>query len=252
MSNPRFYAGELASNVYTMSLAESPTYPLSNLSTYIPTDEWSSSANTNAQTLSIDLGSAKAIDTIILHNHNLNLMTTVKLQVDAAGNPAFSSPVDVVANLVTGATAGIFKTEFGATTKRYWRILFTDTNAVIPAIGQLFLSSKFDVGQPYDAPFEGGNDEYETAQKTSLSGVDRASQNFGGKTIFKISFSLGGVTFKLAWIAFHNKVRGRLCPFYFADVEDSIYLVKFTQDYNPAETIRYQLNNVQTVTLLKQ
>lgn len=39
MSNPRFYAGELASNVYTMSLAESPTYPLSNLSTYIPTDE---------------------------------------------------------------------------------------------------------------------------------------------------------------------------------------------------------------------
>lgn len=252
MSNPRFYAGELASNVYTMSLAEAPLYPLSNLSTYIPTDEWSSSAATNAQTLKIDLGSAKAIDTIILDNHNVNLMTTVSLQVDAADNPAFPNPVDVVADLSDTLTGNIDKVEFAAATKRYWRILFTDTNSVIPAIGQIFLSSKFDVAQPYDAPFEGGNDEYTTAQKTSLSGVDRASQNFGGKTIFKIAFTLGDVTFKTNWIAFHNKVRGRFCPFYFADVDDAIRLVKFTQDYNPAETIRYQLNNVQTVTLRKQ
>lgn len=252
MSNPRFYPGELASNVYTMSLTENPTYPLSNLSTYIPTDQWSSSAATNGQTLKSDSGSAKAMDTIILHNHNLNLMPAVSLQVDAADDPAFPNPVNVVADLSATLTGNIDKVEFAAVTKRYRRILFTNTGSVIPAIGQLFLSSTFDVGQPYDAPFEGGNDEYETAQKTSLSGVDRASQNFGGKTIFKIAFSLGGVTFKTNWIAFHNKVRGRFCPFYFADVDDAIRLVKFTQDYNPAETIRYQLNNVQTVTLRVQ
>jgi hypothetical protein len=253
MSYPRFYAGDLAGNVYTMSLTEDANYPLSNLSTYIPTDEWRSSANTNSQTLKIDFGIAKAIDTLILDSHNINLMTLTALQYDATDNPSFAIPVSAIAELQVFSPTGLIdKFEFNSVRKRYWRLLFSDTNTLVPRIGQIFLSGKFDAAQPYDEGYRGGNKQHETEVQKSLSGVERASQAFAGKTVFEISFSIAGETFRTNWIAFHNKVRGKLCPFYFADMDDAIYLVKFEQDYNPAETIRYQVNNVQTVTLRAQ
>ena len=136
MSVPIFYAADMSAAVFTMSLTENPSYPLINLHSNLPTLLWSSSAATNGQTLNIDLGSAKACDFIAFSAENTLFMNTVYLQYGTVDDGNFASPV----NAVTLKGGWIFP--FSSVTKRYWRIMFTDTNSLIPVCSLLLLGSQ--------------------------------------------------------------------------------------------------------------
>ena len=243
MSNPKFFAGKLDLITFTMSLTENASYPLSNLNTYNPNDLWKSPAATNAQILIMDAGSALPFDTLILQGDNFSGMTTVKLQVDANDSATFANPVDV-ATLSGHSTANpIYLATFASITKRYRRILFTDTNSIIPQLGQIFLSAVFDAGFTYIFPYKSNNLQYATTRKRALDGTLRTAQVYGGIRTFEIKFETMPDSFKTAWIAFHKSVRGALCPFYFVDVDSTLSYLALTNDSNDIETLCYNINN---------
>ena len=128
MANPMFCVGVLAEATYTATSTNS-SFPLSNLSTYVPTDLWKSNANTSPQYLMIDYGSAVSRNYALFHQHNLNSMTTVSLQA-ADSADYLTNLVTVVADIKTATDPVLFT--FGAVTKRYWRINYANTGANIP------------------------------------------------------------------------------------------------------------------------
>ncbi len=251
MSNPVFYAADLASVVFTMSLTENASFPLANLSTYLPLDLWKSSAATNAQTLKIDLGSAKACDFLALGSYNWSGMTTVSLQVDNADNPAFTSPVDVLPAANPFASAPVVST-FSSLTKRYWRILFTNTNSIVPQAGLLLLGSQLALTQTYDWDFNIGDKEFTTNKRASIEGTIRTVRLGGGRGKHTFKISLTNDAFRTSWQALCAKTYGSANPFFWADHAATIRISHFEADYMPIAGHRYDITDLVPITLLDQ
>ena len=251
MSNPKFYAGDLEDNTYTMSLSENTSYPLANLSNYILTDLWKSSADTNNQWLKIDLGTAKACDFISIDQHNFNSMTTVTLQVGTTDDGNFAVPINVIYGSYLLASGRVLVT-FGTVTKRYWRILFENTNSTTPQLGQVFIGSVFDSVHTQSFPYKAKGEEFLTTRRRSISGIARGVQVFAGVLTFELKFEMMDDTFRTNWLSFHQKVRGGLCPFYFSDDGSTYYYMLLDKDLDSVEIMRYQLNNLGPVKLVSQ
>jgi hypothetical protein len=252
MSNPRFYAGELDAAVFTMSVAENASYPLSNLSTYVPSDQWRSSATTANQTLNIDMGTAVARDSVIIENHNFDAIsgTHTVLQYDLNDNASFANPVD--AAILNALGNGRVKVGFSSATKRYWRVLFEAGGALgaAPQLGQIFISHEMDAGQTYVYPYSEENETTPAVVRRSLSGVARSARTYGAITTWSILFDMMDDTFRTGWLRFHQKVLGCI-PFYYADPDDSLWLVYFPSDV-ALQTIRYGRNKTAEIKMETQ
>lgn len=92
-------------------------------------------------TITIDLGTAREVEALILFDHNLTSAATITLEADDAatfdsdvGNPQFTEAV-------TWAEEKILHYLSAATTKRYWRVKITDlaNGDQFIEIGELFL-----------------------------------------------------------------------------------------------------------------
>jgi hypothetical protein len=252
MSNPRFYAGELDVAVFTMSVAENTSYPLLNLNTYVPGDQWRSSATTKDQYLNIDMGSAVSRDCIIIENHNFNAIAdvSVNLYVDQNDNASFANPVEIAE--LSGLGNIRLKVDFDAVTKRYFRIIFNSSAALsaAPQLGQVFISRELDAGQTYVYPYADENETLPSSVRRSLSGTARSARTIGAITTWSIRFDVMDDTFRTGWLRFHQKVLGRI-PFYYADTADKLWLVFLSSDV-PVETFRYGRNKTSELTMETQ
>lgn len=251
MSTPIFYAADMLAAAFTMSLSENTDYPLSNLHTNIPTLLWKSSANTNNQTLNIDLGSAKACDFIAIGSHNWADMTIANLQIDNADNPAFPNPTTIIP-VNNAFTISPIVLTFTIVTKRYWRILFTNTNSIIPECGLLFLGPKMIMPYNYNMDDERGNKQFETNVKSSLSGILRTARQIAGRQRMEVSFTLIDDTTAAAWQTMMDAVQGRLNPFFFKDHLDTIHILHFEDDYIPAKGKRANVNDLVRLKMYHQ
>lgn len=239
--NPRIYVGALEEAVYTMSETENASFPLANLSTYIPTELWKSSAATNGQTLKIDFGAARPRNFCILHGHNFGGMTTVSLQ--AADDSGYASGlVTVVSSLVHPLS--VVKFEFDPVNKRYWRILFTDCNAVIPELGQIFIDQKIDFVQHYDWGFRPRNEDFESVvTRPTINGIMRSARTYSGRMRYGFGWKkINNRTLEdIRW--WLQKVQGGFAPFYFYDHNDERYYVRNTKNYSPASVAAFKVND---------
>jgi hypothetical protein len=251
MSNPVFYACDLASAVFTMSLTEDSSYPLANLSSYLASKLWKSSANTNGQTLNIDLGSAKECDFVGMGAQNFSGMT-VSLQYDDTDNPYFSSPrtAATLSGFANTPKTINFETSI---TKRYWRILFTSTNSTIPQLGLLFIGLKLSLPHTYDWDFNIGDKEYATTGRRAIDKTLRTVRLGGGVGKHQFKISLTDDTFRTNWQAMLAKTYGAANPIFWADHADNIRISHFGADYLPVSGHRYNITNIQeTITLIDQ
>jgi hypothetical protein len=252
MSNPLFLAGCLEQATYTMSLTEDAAYPLANLSTYIVSDLWKSPASTNDQTLNIDIGAAIAIDSIVVDGHNFAGMTNVQLEVDAADNPAFPNPVGIIPVNNPFTTSPIVFSNAVPPTKRYWRLRFVNTNSIIPQLGQIFITKKFDPGFTQSYPYNAKNEEFSTSRRRAIDGMARNAQVYAGVLTYQLTFDAMPATFEANWLRFHQKVRGALCPFYFIDTDSTMFYMMLDQDVNDIETFRYNLCKIGSIKIVSQ
>jgi hypothetical protein len=252
MSNPRFYAGELAAVTFTMSATENASFPLSNLSNYVPSDVWKSSALTANQTLKIDFGSALARDSVVIDGHNFNAIADVGvyLQYDGSDDPAFSNAQ--VAATLSGGGNGRLKFVFASQTKRYWRIIFSSAAPLsdYPYVGNVFVAKEVDVGFTYIYPYSTKNEDTPSSVRRAVSGIARSTRVFGAVTKFKIVFDVLPDTFRTAWLRFHQKVIGKT-PFYFYDTDDSGWYVFFTDPVD-VETFTYDRNRTTELNMETQ
>lgn len=250
MPNPRFYAGDLEEATYTMSLTEVVAFPLANLANYDPNSLWKSSANTKGQTLNIDFGSAKARNFVVIDGNNFDSMISVNLQVGVTDDGAFASPTTVTTLHARGDEP--VKVDFSSVTKRYWRILFTNTSSIVPQLGQIFINQAFDAGKHYEFPYSAKDEIFETSRARALNGFLRTSQSYKGILTWQIRFKNMNETFAASWLRFHQKVRGSMLPFYYVDPDDAMFYVLLSGDQNDLERFRYQLNNLGVIRLETQ
>jgi len=96
----------------------------------------------NAVTLQIDLGSAKAVSAWAVLNHNFNSLGGGTCKIDAADDVAWTTNIVAVKAASTFATTfpknkdAVF--QFASTTKRVWRLTFTNVTTGAVKIGEVF------------------------------------------------------------------------------------------------------------------
>lgn len=240
MANPMFCVGVLAEATYTATSTNS-SFPLSNLSTYVPTDLWKSNANTSPQYLMIDYGSAVSRNYALFHQHNLNSMTTVSLQA-ADSADYLTNLVTVVADIKTATDPVLFT--FGAVTKRYWRINYANTGANIPQMGQVFINTLFTSSFAPDFPARVSNEDFEaTTEKVTLSGLIRTASPYGGRIVHEMGWSNIDSAWASGMQRVVQKVAGKRFPCYYWDHNGVAWYGHFGENYNPLDLFRAGINN---------
>jgi len=247
MSTPYFLAGRLDGVTYTCSEGDEAGYPSSNLSDGDNETLWQSDTQAEGQTLVIDFGSARTCDTLIIHNHNIDIDGNGSNLLQADDNSGFSSP-ETIATLSGTGTPDPKAYTFTAKTYRYWRILYGSGSTLPlganPYLGNLFLGERFEVPYHYGFGSQVEDEAYETFDKTNLEGKIISAQAYSGRTRFSLKFQNQDSDFVAGVQALLRYSRGRLYTIYFVDLNAVIWLVKSMSDFAPVSTIgpnRYDL-----------
>jgi hypothetical protein len=257
LSSPKLLFTDLSAAVITAGTTD-PDFPTVNLQTYLKRDVWKggelvAGPSFNAS-LAFDFGSAKNRDTVIIENHNLASFAgagTPKLQ--AADDSGFSSGlVDVVPDLSSAADP--YYHEFTAVNKRYWRIFYSGTPPSVEEmqIGQIFIDRRWEVGQDYDYPYAVANGEFASSMTTALDGTIRTAQPYGRRDVLELTFSLLSNNDAAFFRLLMATIRGRLRPFYFTDVDGTLYYCHLWSDYQPVWARVYGRSDIKTIVLKTQ
>ena len=163
MTNCTFFWENLFDKATLTASSANPNFPVSRIQHRWHVRTWRSAdgAAPLSANIVIDLGSAKAIQSLIIKNHNFSSSAVVKIQGNAANDWA-APAVDVtltIADLITYFWTA--EQEY-----RYWRLLMTDASPVTTylEIGRLFLG-------PYFSPSINLSNDY-TVRHFDPSGVD--------------------------------------------------------------------------------
>lgn len=124
------------SGVAISESSEVSTLPSSNVANDLRTKVWRTGTSTADEWIVFDLGSAKAVTSIIVLDHTLtssdSAITLEAHTSDSWGSPAYS-------NSLTWASGTIYEA-FASQTYRYWRLKFTKASAGVSRdIGRIFL-----------------------------------------------------------------------------------------------------------------
>jgi hypothetical protein len=243
-----FYSADMSSAVFTMSLAENQTFPLSNLHSNLRLLFWRPSASTSNQTLNVDLGSAKECDFLSIGSHNFLEIPGASFQYAMTDDGNFGDPITAVE--VGRSDLNVFT--FNKVTKRYWRIIFSNCSGTTPQVGMLHLGKSMMFPFSYNLDAEVGNKQYSTTVKEAPNGTIRTSQKSNGRKRLEISFSSIDDASKSAWLLMMEKIKGRLSPFFFKDNNDVLHLVHFEDDYIPVKGVRKNVNELARLKMCEQ
>ncbi len=121
------------------ALTEDLLYPATNVQNQRLAKRWRSTSAT-VQTVIIDLGSAKDVDTIAVLGHSLTTSAVVSIDANATdswGGPSFTTSL-------TALTGPILKYLAAAQTYQYWRFNLSDASAASNYVeaGRLWLGTK--------------------------------------------------------------------------------------------------------------
>jgi len=148
-------------------------YPATNVAHEFKTKVWRTGSTVAAETLTFDLGSAKAVTAVILLAHTLTASdTSIQLLAnssDSWGSPAFTQALTHASNVISQT--------FSSQTYRYWRITFTKSAAgETRDIGRVFLGTYHETAiQPDYDGFDLDPQDRTTKQK-SIGGQTYADQ----------------------------------------------------------------------------
>lgn len=258
MANWKFLSGQLGGIIFTATSTQSG-FPLVNLQTYFAADQWKSDSVAPDQVLNLDLGTAAAINAVVIGNHNIpdtdKDLEIVVLEYDTADNPAFTSPA-TAANLWTVRNSDPCVVEFTEQTKRYWRIRWgSGASANLtekPEIGNVFIGDVFELVDGFEFGFNPMHPSFKTNVKETKTGAIRTRSQFAGRQLMKFKMRFQNDTFLTEFQRFLEEVNGMQFPFYSIDHNAVIRYVHFGEDYAPPATVTYGRHHVQSITLKKQ
>ena len=118
------YTNHIDSATAPTCLTTDLLYPASNMQNQRLSKRWRSTSATG-QTIIIDLGSPKAVNTIALFGHGFTTSATLSIN----GNAANSWTAPSVVTSLTALTGPILKYLAASVTYRYWRFNLSDTSA---------------------------------------------------------------------------------------------------------------------------
>lgn len=259
MGNFKFISGQLGGITFTATSTQT-AFPLANLQTYFAADQWKSDVVTPNQVLNLDLGAARAINGMVVGNHNIadtdKDLEIVVLEYDTADNPAFTSPA-TAANLWTVRASDPCIVTFTEQTKRYWRIRWgSGASANLtekPEAGNVFIADAFELVDGFEFGFKPFHPRFTTIVHETKTGEIRTRGQFpGGRLEMQFQMKIQSDTFKSEFQRFLGEVAGMQDPFYVQDVDAALAFVHFGEDYAPVLTQSFGRHNVQTITLKKQ
>ena len=198
-----------------MSEEQDLANPMSNLLDRNPNHVWKSS-DMLAQSLSIDLGTARAVDTLVFGNNNLHDVigaNSVTVQGKLNSGDAWTTWATIPA--ATFYSYGNIEVEATSQTFRYWQITFPAMTG-IPQIGNLSIGARAEISQPPDSQSEHG-ETFKTNSRRSVNGTPYSSQPFAGIETWKWNWSNINQADGDALLTLANSVRGMMLPFYMID-----------------------------------
>lgn len=149
--------------------SEVSSLPVENVINELRKRVWRTGTSVAAEKIVIDLGSAKAVTSIILLDHTLTAADTL-IKLEANSSDAWGAPP--VSETLTWASGTISKT-FASQTYRYWRLNFTKSAAGESRdIGRIFLGT---YAETEHQPDFAGYDE-------SREDPSRKAKTLGGQT----------------------------------------------------------------------
>jgi hypothetical protein len=166
-----------------------------------PADPWKTGTTVAAESVAIDLGSAKAVTSVILLDHTLTSGDTlIKLQAHTSntwGAPSFTTDL----TWASGTIAKVFAQE----TYRWWRVIFTKSAAGEQReIGRLFLGTYYTTTEGPTPDFEIDPQDLTERQRTEGGQIySDAKPDFRE---FKLTFAGISTTQKEAFEAFADAV----------------------------------------------
>lgn len=193
--------------------SEATDHEVELVQTWTTFDTWASSG-AGGDTITIDLGSAKAIDAWGLAGHNL----------DVAGDVDVESSTDNVtwtprASYTATDTRSVFRVLSAPVTARYWRFIFEGAAQVY--VGHVYLGAALQLPKAPDPdftpPYWDDDDEVMNNQTEGGAFLGRSLIRRGGKTDATWSF-VEATWVRTNWRAVLDHVR--LNPFYFAWAAD--------------------------------
>lgn len=121
------------------------SFPASNLANEHRSNPYRTGVTQAAESVIIDLGSAKAVTCVVLLDHTLtNADTLIKLQANSS-NSWGAPPVDETLTWATGTISKFF----ASVSYRYWRLIFTKSAAAESRdIGRMFLGTYYTLEEP--------------------------------------------------------------------------------------------------------
>lgn len=237
MANPYILYTDLSNYTFSSSLASNTTYPTTNLNNYMVNSYWKS-ASDDPSMLYITFPWSVSFSHVVIDGHNFHTMGADEIMLQKANDAAFTSGVTNVIEfgewLSDNTTAVIPMT--GLTySGRYFRIVFEteSTLADYPTLANIFFGSPVYFNTPYVGGFKIKNNEYKTNEVTTIAGTTRATQQYKGRTVYDLKFTLQNDTLRTAFQAFVSAVRGKLYPFYFIDTDTVVYYMNLDSDYVP-------------------
>ena len=249
---PKFLGCDLSVPTYTWSVGVTSGYPVDNLKNYFPDSVSRSNATTDAQYLTIDFGTAVSCNYVILHGHNFETLglpsNEVLLQTNTNDDTNWADASTVVTITADVDPIGY---SFNAVSKRYWRLLFSKGSALSakPEIGNLFLGTTLDFEKPHEFKHYTNMPSSVTSKMRSLDGRMRTAQTYGPIRRHRATFRLHSDAFVALWRTFLATVGNDALPYYYIDKDSGLYLVNLTSGFTPAESFRYNLNDIATLEM---
>lgn len=247
MSLPRILYNDLSPYTFESSFgASAEGYTELNLKNYIPSSKWIGDPGlVQNYNLKINLGSVKAINTIIIENHNFDSCISGSIIIESADDAVYATNLTTEA-MYLESSSYLFSLELSPTiNKRYLRINYSGSFYENPYIGNIFIGEKLSFNFPYTYGYKTKNYEYNTVERTTLSGLKRSSQpNSVNKILYELDFKYQNDSTKTNFINFIKGIRGKSLPFYYLDIDDNISYVNMESDYQPIQVMKHSLNDI--------
>ena len=251
MASPRIIYNDLSTITTSASSGTDASFPLTNLQNYVVTSYWKGSSTTNNQWISFDLGSSVSSSAICIDGHNFGTVNAdVGITVEGSTTSNFASSTTLVEDM-SGFTDDVtFYSTWDTCNYRYIRIKYNSTVPLsfVPRLGNVFISKPLDFTTPYTYGYSTENVEYNTADKTSLSGIKRSSQIYKGRIVYELNFKLQTAAFGALFQTFVKAVRGKMYPFYFVDTDGvTVRYMNLDADYVPTSVTTYGYCNIDLI-----
>ncbi len=251
MAFPKFLGCDLSIPTYTWNSGVDSLYPVSNMKNGYPDIYSKAGTTTLAQYILIDFGTAVSFNAALVDGINFSSVGAdngIKFQVNTNDDTNWADAVTL--GTFTASDSAQMLT-FATQSKRYARILFDSTGALVakPYIGNLFIGTTLDFEKSYQWGAVAQMPTHNVNTSEALDGRIRSAVNAGGRYIWELEFKLHSDSFITSWRSFLLTVKNSAAPFYYIDPDGAIWCVVLDANYNPATMFRYNLNDLQKLRI---